>query len=228
VRSLNKNLEMEWMREADRRPRKDGATGGDGRTAEAYAGRREERRADLSERVKAGTDRAPPVRRTYIPQGDGRRRPLGITPCEEQGIQRAGVLRLDPVDAQEFLDGSSGYRPGRSAHTALDAIWKPTRPMGGWWLLDADSNGFVDTVAHQDLKARRTQRVGDGGIRRLVSKWVHAGVWEAGQVRDPEKGTPQGGVLSPLRSNSYRHEVRDTWFEEPINPRLEGGAFRVR
>jgi len=195
--SLNKYLDMDWMREAYRRTRKDGATGVDSMTAEEYAGRLDERLADLIERVKAGTYRAPPVRRTYIPKDDGRMRPLGITTFEEKVIQRAGVMLLEPVYEQEFLDCSYGYRPGRSAHTALEAIWKQTMRMGGCWLIDADIKGCFDTVAHKELKEMLNQRVGDGVIRRLVSKWLHAGVWEAGQVSYPKKGTPQGGVICP-------------------------------
>jgi len=139
--SLNKYLDMDWMREAYRRTRKDGATGVDSMTAEEYAERLDERLADLIERVKAGTYRAPPVRRTYIPKDDGRMRPLGITTFEEKVIQRAGVMLLEPVYEQEFLDCSYGYRPGRSAHTALEAIWKQTMRMGGCWLIDADIKG---------------------------------------------------------------------------------------
>lgn len=226
--SLNKNLDMDWLREAYRRTRKDGATGVDSETAEEYAVELETRLADLKERAKSGTYHAPPVRRTYIPKGDGRMRPLGIPTFEDKVLQRAVVMLLEPVYEREFLDCSMGYRPGRSAHTALEAIWKQTMQMGGCWLIDADIKGFFDTVAHRELKEMLNQRVGDGVIRRLVSKWLHAGVWEAGQVTYPEKGTPQGGVISPLLSNIYLHEVLDRWFEEQIKPLLEGGAFMVR
>lgn len=227
-RSLNKNLDREWRREADRRTRKDGATGRDGMTAEEDAGRREERRADLIERVKAGTDRAPPVRRMSRPKGDGRMRPRGLTTFEEKVSQRAGVRLLEPVCEQACLDGSYGDRPGRSAQTALEASWKQTRQRGGWWLIDADSKGFFDTGAQKELKARRNQRGGDGVMRRLGSQWWHAGVGEAGQVSDPDKGTPQGGVISPLLSHIDLHAGRDTWCEEQSTPRLEGGAVMVR
>jgi len=226
--SLNKDLDMDWLREAYRRTRKDGATGVDGETADEYAVELETRLEDLKERAKSGTYHAPPVRRTYIPKGDGRMRPLGIPTFEDKVLQRAVVMLLEPVYEREFLDCSMGYRPGRSAHTALEAIWKQTMQLGGCWLIDADIKGFFDTVAHRELKEMLNQRVGDGVIRRLVSKWLHAGVWEAGQVTHPETGTPQGGVISPLLSNIYLHEVLDRWFEEQIKPLLEGGAFMVR
>ena len=226
--SLNKNLDMDWLREAYRRTRKYGATGVDGETAEEYAVELEARLEDLKERAKSGTYQAPPVRRTYIPKGDGRMRPLGIPTFEDKVLQRAIVMLLEPVYEREFLDCSMGYRPGRSAHAALEAIWKQTMQMGGCWLIDADIKGFFDTVAHRELKEMLNQRVGDGVVRRLVSKWLHAGVWEVGQITYPEAGTPQGGVISPMLSNIYLHEVLDKWFEEQIKPRLESGAFMVR
>ena len=216
--SLNKYLDVDWLREAYRHTRKDGATGVDNTTAEEYAEGLGDRLEDLKERAKSGTYRAPPVRRTYIPKGDGRKRPLGIPTFEDKVLQRAAVMLLEPVYEREFLDCSYGYRPGRSAHAALEAIWKQTMRMGGCWLIDADIKGFFDTVAHKELKEMLNQRVGDGVIRRLVSKWLHAGVWEAGQVSYQEKRTPQGGVILPMLSNIYLHEVLDKWCEEQIKP----------
>ncbi len=228
ILSLNKYLDEEWLREAYRRTRKDGATGVDGVTAKEYAEGLEERLSDLKERAKAGTYRAQPVRRVYIPKGDGRQRPLGIPAFEDKVLQRAVVMLLEPVYEADFLDISHGYRPGRSAHTALRAIWEQTMDMGGCWIIDADIKGFFEKVAHSELKEMLNQRVGDGVIRRIVSKWLHAGVWECGQVSHPGAGTPQGGVISPLLSNIYLHEVLDKWFEEQIKPRLTDKGFMVR
>ncbi|MEI7674010.1 MAG: reverse transcriptase domain-containing protein, partial [Deltaproteobacteria bacterium] len=195
--SLNQYLDVEWLEEAYRRTRKDGATGVDGVTGADYAAEGLSRKlADLNERAKAGTYRAPPVRRTYIPKDDGRLRPLGLPGFEDKVLQRAGVMLIEPVYEEEFLDCSYGYRPGRSAHLALESIWRQAMTMGGCWLIDADIKGFFDTVAHAELKEMLNQRIGDGVIRRLISKWLHAGVWEMGEVSYPEKGTPQGGVIS--------------------------------
>lgn len=137
-------------------------------------------------------------------------------------------MLLEPVYEQDFLDCSHSYRPGRSAHKALECFWKKVMGMGGCWLIDADIKGFFDTVGHSELKRMLNQRVGDGVVRRLVSKWLHAGVWEMGQVSYPEKGTPQGGVISPMRSNIYLHEVLDKWFGEQIKPLMVGKVFMVR
>jgi len=111
---------------------------------------------------------------------------------------------------------------------ALDALWRQIMGMGGCWLIDADIRKFFDTLPHGALRDVLSQRVGDGVIRRLVSKWLHAGVLEDGAISFPEAGTPQGGVISPLLSNIYLHDVLDVWFEHQIKPRLRGKAFLIR
>jgi RNA-directed DNA polymerase len=226
--SLNANMDQEWMREAYRQTRKDGALGVDGVSAQDYARELDANLADLLDRAKSGTYQAPPVRRTYIPKGDGDRRPLGIPTLEDKILQRAVVMMLEPVYEQDFLDCSHGFRPKRSAHTALEALWKSIMDTGGCWLIDADIRKFFDTLNKPILRTILSQRVGDGVIRRLVSKWLHAGVMEEGAVTFPEAGTPQGGVISPLLSNVYLHEVLDEWFEQVIKPRLSGRAFLIR
>lgn len=226
--SLNRHLDVTWLDEAYRRTRKDGATGVDGETGAAYAEGLESRLTDLNERAKSGTYHAPPVRRTYIPKADGRQRPLGIPTFEDKVLQRGIVMLLEPVYEQDFRDCSYGFRPRRSAHGALRTIWQQVMSMDGCWLIDADIRAFFDNVAHSALREILNQRVGDGVVRRLVSKWLHAGVWEAGAVHYPECGTPQGGVISPMLSNIYLHEVLDVWFEDIIKPRLRGRAFLVR
>jgi group II intron reverse transcriptase/maturase len=226
--SLNKNLDDVWLREAHRLTRKDGATGVDGQTGADYAVGLQERLDDLLERAKSGSYFAQPVRRAYIPKDDGKMRPLGVTAFECKILQRAVVMLLEPVYEADFYDCSYGYRPNRSAHGALKTIWKKSMDMGGCWLIDADIKGFFDNVGHAELKKMLNQRVGDGVICRLVSKWLHAGVWEMGQVTYPEAGTPQGGVISPLLSNIYLHEVLDKWFHETVMPLMDGKAFMVR
>jgi len=137
-------------------------------------------------------------------------------------------MLLQPVYEQDFLDCSHGFRPHRSPHTTLDALWKQIMGLGGCWLIDADIRKFFDTLAKSAMREILNQRVGDGVIRRLVSKWLHAGVMEDGAIWYPDAGTPQGGVISPLLSNIYLHEVLDVWFEQVIKPRLRGKAFLIR
>lgn len=226
---LSKHMDLDWMLEAYRRTRKDGAVGVDGRTAADYAERLEENLRDVLDRAKSG-DRyqAPPVRRVYIPKGDGSSRPLGIPTFEDKVLQRAVVMALEPLYEQDFLACSYGFRPGRSAHQALAAIREQLMRMGGGWVLDVDVRKFFDSVSHHHLRAILAKRMRDGVLERLIGKWLKAGVLDAGVVTHPEEGTPQGGVASPLLANIYLHEVLDVWFTRDVLPRLSGTAFMVR
>jgi RNA-directed DNA polymerase len=227
--SLNHYLDLEWMLEAYNRTRKDGAPGVDGQTESDYGLTLWDNLESLLGRAKAGTYFAPPVRRVHIPKGTGKEtRPLGIPTLEDKVLQRAVVMALEPIYEQDFLACSYGFRPGRSAHMALDAIWQQTMNMGGCWLLDVDIRKFFDTLDHAHLRAMLCQRVRDGVLLRLIDKWLKAGVLEDGNLTYPEAGTPQGGVISPLLSNVYLHYVLDVWFEQVVKPRLKSRAFLVR
>jgi group II intron reverse transcriptase/maturase len=203
--------------------------GGDGQTAEEYAERLEENLCDLLDRAKSGTYRAPPVRRVHIPKGDGRRtRPIGIPTFEDKVLQRAVTRVLEAVYEQDFRDCSYGFRPGRSAHQALEGLWKRLSVVGGGWVLELDIEDFFGGLDHQQLRRILRQRVQDGVLLRLIGKWLRAGVLEDGNLTYPEAGTPQGGVISPLLANVYLHEVLDTWFEDVVRPRMRGSAHRIR
>ena len=143
-------------------------------------------------------------------------------------LQRAVKMVLEPIYEQDFLDCSYGYRPGRSAHQALEGFWQQMMKMGGGWVVEVDIKSFFDTLGHQHLQQLIRGRVRDGVLLRLIGKWLNAGVEEAGSVSYPEAGTPQGGVSSPLLSNIYLHEVLDKWVETEVKPRLKGQAFVVR
>jgi group II intron reverse transcriptase/maturase len=228
--SLSHHIDMEWMREAYRRTRKDAAPGIDGQTADEYAEKLEENLRSLLSRAKEGdTYRAPPVRRVYIPKGEGReKRPIGVPTFEDKVLQRAAVMALEPVYEQDFLDCSYGCRPGRSAHQALRALRVQLMKWGGGWIVEVDIRKYFDSVEHKTLREIVGQRIRDGVLLRLIGKWLKAGVLEEGRHWYPEAGTPQGGVVSPLMANAYLHEVLDTWFEEEVKPRLRGRAFLVR
>lgn len=228
--TLAHHIDLMWMEEAYRRTRKDGAVGVDGVTAEAYEERLQENLSDLLERFKSGRYRAPPVRRVHLPK-DGRRnetRPIGVPTLEDKVLQRAVLMVLEPVYEQDFLDCSYGFRPGRSAHQALEALWKGLMDSGGGWVIDLDIQSFFDSMDRTHLNAFLDQRVRDGVIRRALGKWMQAGVMEEGVISYPERGSPQGGVISPLVSNLYLHEVLDQWFEHEVKPRLRGRAVMVR
>ena len=226
--SLAHHLDEDWMEEAFRRTRKDGATGVDGQTAAQYKEGWLENLPSLLGRVKSGSYQAPPVRRGYVPKSKAEKRPIGIPTFEDKILQRAVAMVLEPICEQDFLDCSYAFRTRRSPHAALKDLRRQIRSMGGCWLLDVDVRKYFDTLVHSHLREFLRRRVRDGVIRRLVDKWLKAGVWEKGRTHCPEEGTPQGGVISPLLSNLYLHVVLDLWFEQVVKPRLEGDAFLIR
>jgi len=228
--SLAHLMDLPWMYEAYRRTRKDGAVGVDGQTAEEYAVDGVlTPLTDLLDRAKSGTYRAPPVRRVHIPKGTGgETRPIGIPTFEDKVLQRAVVMALETIYEQDFLDCSYGFRPGRSAHQALAALWQQTMDLGGGWIVEVDIRKFFDTLDHAHLRELLQLRVRDGVLLRLIGKWLNAGVLEEGNLSFPETGSPQGGVISPLLANVYLHYVLDVWFEREVQPRLQGRAFLIR
>lgn len=228
--SLAHHIDLLWLHEAFRRTRKDGATGVDAQTAEEYQQELEANLRSLLERAKSGKYYAPPVRRVHILKDPAKEetRPIGIPTFEDKVLQRAGQMILEPLYEQDFLDCSYGFRPGRSAHKALQALWKHLMAIGGGWIIDLDIRKFFDTMDRKYIRKILRKRVSDGVITRLIGKWLNAGVWENGSVSYPEAGTPQGGVISPLLSNIYLHEVLDTWFEHEVKPRLRAKAFLIR
>lgn len=226
--SLAYLIDLEWLREAYRRTRKDGAAGVDEVTAKDYEGDLEGNLQSLLDRFKSGRYHAPPVKRAYIPKGDGALRPIGIPALEDKILQRAVVMVLTPLYEQDFLECSYGFRPGRSAHQALEALWRGIMRMGGCWVLEVDIRSYFDTVEHEHLREFLKKRVRDGVILRTIGKWLKAGVMEDGAIHYPQQGTPQGGVISPLISNIYLHEVLDVWFEREVRPRLDGEAVLIR
>jgi group II intron reverse transcriptase/maturase len=227
--TLAHHIDLEWLREAYRRTRKDAATGVDGQTGEAYAADLEANLQSLLDRAKSGRYWAPPVRRVHIPKGAGEEtRPIGIPTFEDKVLQRAVTMLLEPAYEQDFLACSYGFRPGRSAHQALAAFQQQIMSMQGGWVLEVDIQKFFDTLDHAQLRAFLDRRVRDGVLRRLIDKWLKAGVLEEGRLSRPESGSPQGGVISPLLSNVYLHYVLDTWFAGDVRPRLKGRALLVR
>ena len=228
--SLAHLMDIDWLQEAYRRTRKDGAAGVDGMTAEQYEANLKSNLEGLLDRVKAGTYRAPPVRRVHIPKGNSpsEKRPIGIPTLEDKVLQRAVAMVLEPIYEQDFYDCSFGFRPGRSAHQALEVLWKQTMNSHGGWILEVDIRKFFDTLDHAHLRSFIRHRMGDGVLRRLIGKWLKAGVLEEGAVTYPAAGSPQGGVISPVLSNIFLHYVLDEWMEQVVKPRLRGKAFLIR
>ncbi len=228
--SLAYLMDIDWLKEAYRRTRKNGAVGVDGMTAAEYEQDLEGNLQSLLDRAKSGTYLAPPVRRVHIPKGGSttETRPIGIPTLEDKTLQRAVVMLLEPIYEQDFLDCSYGFRPGRSAHQALGSFRDQLMNCRGGHVLEVDIRKFFDNLDHGHLRTFLQLRVRDGVLLRLIGKWLNAGVMEDGNVSYPDSGSPQGGVVSPLLSNVFLHYVLDLWFEQEVKPRLRDRAFLIR
>lgn len=226
--SLAHLIDIDLLREACRLTRKDGAVGVDGVTAKAYAENLEANLRDLHERLKEGRYYAPPVSRAWRKKEDGSQRPLGVPAYEDKIAQRAATMILSAVYEQDFYDFSYGFRPKRSAHQAIKELRQKCYEVRANWIVDADVSGFFDNLDHEQLREIIKQRVNDGGILRLIGKWLKAGVLEGEEIYYPEKGSPQGGVISPMLANIYLHQVLDGWFETEVKPRMKGRVFLIR
>jgi group II intron reverse transcriptase/maturase len=226
---LNHYLTVEWLTAAYERVKPDSAPGIDGQSWSEYGKNLEENLRGLLQRAKSGSYFAPPVKRVHIPKGDGKEtRGIGMPTIEDKVLQRAITMLLEPIFEQDFKCFSYGFRPGRSPHQALACIWSQGTHQGIRWILEVDIRKYFDTLKKEWLRKFLDRRVRDGVIRRLIGKWLQAGVWEKGQLSYPEDGTPQGGVISPLLSNIYLHEVLDCWYVEEVKPRMKGRTFLVR
>ncbi len=226
--SLGHTIDVEFLHEAYRRTRKGGAPGVDGRTAKEYEANLDANLESLLTRLKTGSYRAPPVRGVEIPKASGGSRSLGIPTFEDKVLQRAVSMVLEAVCEQDFRDCSYGFRPKRSAHDATQALWQELMNVGGGWVIEVDIESFFDSVSHEHLRSFLDQRVTDGILRRVIHKWLKAGVMKQGAWKRSERGTPQGGVISPLLANIYLHHVLDEWFETEVQPRLKGRARLIR
>jgi RNA-directed DNA polymerase len=226
--ALTHHITVDALRLAFLGLKKDAAPGVDGMTGEQYDVDLERNLIDLHRRVHAGTYRAQPSRRKYIPKPDGRQRPLGIASLEDKIVQGAVVAILTPVYEAEFLGFSYGFRPGRSQHQALDALHVGMTRHKVNWVLDADITKFFDTISHEWMIRFLEHRIGDRRIIRLIQKWLRAGVLEEGRKIESIEGTPQGAVISPLLANIYLHYTFDLWAEQWRRRHATGDMIIVR
>src|SRR5215470_1092985 len=218
----------EALRSAYLALKKDAAPGVDGETWRHYGETLEDNLQDLSHRLKRGAYRAKPVRRVYIPKADGRQRPLGVTALEDKIVQRAAVEVLNAIYETDFLGFSYGFRPGRSQHQALDALYTGLLTRKVNWVLDLDIKSFFDGISHEWLVKLLEHRIADRRVVRLIQKWLNAGVLEDGKRMLVEEGTPQGGSASPLLANVYLHYVFDLWVQAWRQKRAHGDVIVVR
>ena len=228
LNNISHHIDLDWMRAAYARTRKDGATGVDGVTAEDYARDLDGNLQRLLNQFKDGTYRAPDVRRVHIPKGDGRTRPLGIPTFEDKVLQRAVLMALEPIYEVAFREISYGFRPGRGPHDALHVIREQLMEMHGGWVVEADIKDCFGSIPHEKLREILARRIGDGVLTRQIHKWLKAGVMEQGIRTLPVKGTPQGGVISPLLSNVYLHYALDVWDRDTVQRLTSGSVTLVR
>lgn len=226
--TLNQYLTVDLLKQAYIELNKHSATGIDGISVDEYGDNIDDKLKELVCKAKTGQYRAPPVKRVYIPKSKTEKRPLGIPTTEDKILQKGVQMLLEPIYETTFYDCSYGFRPGRSAHQALEKVWQTAMEMGGCWILDIDIKKYFNTIDHCHLREFLKQRVNDGVINRLIGKWLKAGVMENGTIEKSILGTPQGGIISPLISNVFLHYVLDEWFEKTVKPCLSGKAELVR
>jgi RNA-directed DNA polymerase len=226
--SLVHYLTVDFLRECFRELKKNKASGVDGVTVEEYEDRLEENLKDLVERLKARRYQPQPVRRVYIPKPKGGTRPLGIPAIEDKIVQTGLKRILEAIFEVDFLDVSFGFRPGRSSHQALYSLDQAVMRQPVNVVVDMDIEKFFDTVEHKWLMKFLEVRIADPNVLRLVGRFLRAGVMEDGKYYQVDRGTPQGGVLSPLLANIYLHYCLDLWFEKKVKRQLRGYARLIR
>ena len=228
MRSLAHHIDIEALKRSFHRIREGAAVGVDGVTKRAYGENLEENLADLHSRLKGMKYRHQPIRRSHLPKGGGKTRPIGISTTEDKVVQGALSELLGVIYEQEFLDCSHGFRPGRSAHDALKALNKSIRYGEANWIQKTDVVAFFDSMDRPMLRGMLEERIGDKSLMRLIGKCIHVGVVDGAELQTPEDGTAQGSILSPLLGNIYLHHVIDKWYENEVKPRMRGRSCLVR
>lgn len=226
--SLAHLIDTDLLKEAYEKTRKDGAPGVDGIKAAEYGRDLEANLQKLHCRLRAKQYKAPPVKRGWVDKEDGSKRPLGIPTFEDKIVQRAVSMIMSAVYEQDFYEFSHGFREGHSPHQAIREVREQCFKQNTRWIVDADVSKFFDSLDHGELRKIIKKRINDGGLIRLIGKWLNAGVLENGQNNRPESGTPQGGVISPLLANIFLNHVLDEWYVREIKPRLKGRSFLIR
>lgn len=221
-------MDEDFLKEAFHQLRKDAAAGIDEMTADEYQVGLESRIGELHRRLVNKQYRAQPARRVWIPKPDGSQRPLAILVLEDKVVQRAVAMLLEAIYEPHFCGFSYGFRREHNAHQALTYLRQQCLRQGINWIIDADIQKFFDTITWEELRPVLQKRMNDGSILRLIGKWLHVGVLEAGQLNRSESGVPQGAPISPILANIFLHEVLDEWFQAEVRPRMRGNCLLVR
>src|SRR5262249_8200477 len=226
--ALLHHVTVDLLRDSYHSLKKQAAPGVDGVTWEEYGQTLEARLSDLHGRIHRGAYRARPSRRVWIPKSDGRQRPLGIAALEDKVVQHAVGTVLNQIWEEDFRGFSYGFRPGRSQHDALDALWVGIARKKVNWVLDLDIRAFFDRIEHSWMIKFVEHRIGDRRIVRLIQKWLKAGVMEQGRWFEAEEGTSQGAVISPILANLYLHYALDLWVDQWRRKKATGDVIIVR
>jgi group II intron reverse transcriptase/maturase len=221
-------IDVDALRRAFHRLRKEAAVGVDGVRKEEYGENLEENLQDLHVRLKAMKYRHQTIRRVHIPKDKNRTRPIGMSATEDKIVQGALQEILEAIYEQDFLECSHGFRPRRKAHDALKVLNRVVRRGEANVILEADVASFFDSIDRPMLKEMLQERIADKSLMRLIGKCLHVGVLDGGVYSKPDEGTVQGSVLSPILGNIYLHNVLDKWFEQEVKPWLKGKATLIR
>ena len=226
--SLAHRIDLHLLKKSFLQVRRSEAAGVDKITAKKYAENLDENLYKLFQRLRRGQYVATPVKRIWIDKEGGKKRPIGIPALEDKIVQSAVSTILNVVFDVNFYDFSHAFRKGHSQHMAIHELRESCRNLNIGWIVSADITGLFDNIDHGHLREFVKRRINDGGILRLIGKWLNAGVMEEGTLSYPGKGTPQGGVISPVLSNIFLHYVLDDWFVKEVMPRMKGKCFIIR
>jgi len=226
--SLCHFMDVGFLEEAYWRLKRSSAPGLSGTTFKDYGKQLEENLQALHARLKTGCYEASPIKRVWIEKDKQKKRPIGLSEIEDKLVQKSAEMLLSAVYGQDFYEFSYGFIEGKSAHQGLKELRDSCRLKKTGWIVDADIKGFFDNIDRSLLRGFIKERVNDGGLLRLIGKWLNVGIMDGDVLTYSEKGTPQGSVISPVLANIFLHHVLDKWFEEAVKPRLKGRCFIVR
>lgn len=227
VQNLMKYVNENTLKEMYKRQPKNKAVGIDGMTKEMYGEHLEDNIDKLIHDMKQFSYRPYPVRKTYIPKGNGKLRGLGIPSFEDKMVQGVFKEILEAIYETKFLDSSFGFRPNRGCHDAIQRINKHIMADKVNYIIDADIKGFFDNLDHEWLMKFLEHDIADKNFLRYIKRFLIGGVMEDGKKLETDKGTVQGGLISPVLANVYLHYVLDLWFEH-MKKEFRGEMYLVR
>ncbi len=226
--SLCHYMDVVFLEEAYWRLKRNSAPGLSGITFKDYGEQLDDNLHALHKRLKTGRYKASAIKRVWIDKDRQRKRPIGLSELEDKIVQKAAEMLLSAIYGQDFYGFSYGFREGKSAHQGLKELRDCCRLKNIGWIVDADISGFFDNIDRPQLRTFIKERVNDGGLLKLIGKWLNVGIMDGDVLSYSDKGAPQGSVISPVLANIFLHHVLDKWFVEEVKPRLKGRCFIVR